>query len=164
MRQRFTVYHAAGLAVAACLVFGILYWTRGAHLELKGSIRKVRTQAMDEASSVAVIDFRFVNPSDYLFVVRAVEVSLEDAQGRTHQGAVVSEVDAKRLFQFYPLLGQKFNDTLVMRDRILARQSMDRMVAARFETPEARLETRKRLVVRVLDVDGAVSEIVEGAR
>ena len=32
------------------------------------------------------------------------------------------------------------------------------MVAARFEAPEARLESRKRLLVRVEDVDGPISE------
>ena len=48
-----------GLVVVLCAVAGTLYMQRGAHVELNGSILKVRTQAMDESSSVAVIDFRF---------------------------------------------------------------------------------------------------------
>jgi hypothetical protein len=70
-------------------------------------------------------------------------------------------MDAKRLFEFMPLLGQKFNETLVTNTKIPAHTSEDRMVAARFEAPEARLEQRKRLLVRVEDVDGPISEISE---
>jgi hypothetical protein len=68
------------------------------------------------------------------------------------------------LFQFYPVLGQKFNDTLRARDKIGARQSMDRMVAVRFELPESAVAARKNLRVRIEDVDGAVSEIAENTR
>jgi hypothetical protein len=117
---------------------------------------------MDDNSSVAILDFRFVNPSNYGFVVREVKVSLEDKQGRTLDGAVVSEMDAKRLFQYYPMLGQKYNETLLLRTKIGPRQAMDRMVAARFEIPEKLLQDRKQLRIRVEDVDGPVSEIVEG--
>jgi hypothetical protein len=153
-----------GVVAVAALVAAILYIQRGAHLELKGSIQKVRTLATDDASAVVVIDFRFVNPSDYRFVVRKVEVSMEDQQGRVLEGAVASEVDAKRLFDSYPVLGQKYNETLLMRTKVGPRESMDRMVAVRFEIPEKLLQARKQLRIRVEDVDGAVSEILEGER
>jgi hypothetical protein len=71
---------------------------------------------------------------------------------------VVSEVDAKQLFAAMPVLGQKFNDTLILRDKIPPHTSQDRMVAARFEVPEARFESRKRFVIRVEEVDGKVVE------
>ena len=45
-----------GLVVVAIGVGGVFYMQRGAHIDLKGSILKVRTQVMDENSSVAVID------------------------------------------------------------------------------------------------------------
>jgi hypothetical protein len=150
-----------GIVVVAVVVAVVLYIQRGAHIELKGSIQKVRTLAMDDNSSVAILDFRFVNPSNYGFVVREVKVSLEDKQGRTLDGAVVSEMDAKRIFQYYPMLGQKYNETLLVRTKIGPRQAMDRMVAARFEIPEKLLQDRKQLRIRVEDVDGPVSEIVE---
>ena len=35
------------------------------------------------------------------------------------------------------------------------------MVAARFDAPEARIEARKRFLVRIEEVDGAISEISE---
>ena len=161
MSKQFWQFLVVGLLVMAVVVVGILYWTRGEHLELKGSILKVRLQEMDEKSAVAIVDFRFVNPSDYLFVVRTVTVTLEDAKGNLVEGRVSSEPDAKRLFEFYPVLGQKFNDSLRARDKIASRQAMDRMVAVRFELPASALAVRKNLRIRIEDVDGAVSEISE---
>ena len=152
---------AVGMVVVLCAVGGVLYMQRGAHIELNGAILKVRTQAMDENSSVAVIDFRFVNPSDYNFVVREVGVTVEDKDGKTIEGAPVSELDARRLFEYFPQLGQKFNDTLVMKNKIPPRQSMDRMIVARFEVPESQLDARKDLIVRVVDLDGPTSELRE---
>ena len=150
-----------GLLVVAAGVGGVFYMQRGAHVELEGGVLKVRTQAMDEKSTVAVIDFRFVNPSNYPFVVKEVTVSIVDKDGKTLEGQPVSELDARRLFQYYPQLGQKYNDSLVMRDKIMGRQSMDRMIATRFEEPEATLESRKKLTVRIVDVDGPVAELQE---
>jgi len=150
-----------GLLVVAAGIGGVFYMQRGAHVELKGGVLKVRTQAMDEKSSVAVIDFRFVNPSNYPFVVKEVTVSIVDKDGKTLEGQPVSELDARRLFQYYPQLGQKYNDSLMMRDKIMGRQSMDRMIATRFEEPEATLEGRRKLTVRIVDVDGPVAELQE---
>jgi hypothetical protein len=138
-----------------------MYMQRGAHIELTGSILKVRTASMEDNAAVAVIDFRFSNPADYNFVVRTVELLMEDTQGNRYQSTVISEVDARRMFQYYTLLGQKYNDSLLTRDKIAPRSSEDRMISARFELPEAKLEARKRFIVRIEDVDGPVSEIVE---
>jgi hypothetical protein len=159
--RQFWAWLVVGLLVMSVVVVGILHWTRGAHLELKGAVLKVRVQEMDERSAVAIVDFRFVNPSDQMFQVRTVTVTLEDARGNLAEGRVASELDAQRLFQFYPALGQKFNDTLRPRDKIAARQSMDRMVAARFEMPASAIAARKNLRLRIEDVDGVVSELAE---
>lgn len=151
-----------GLGVVACAIAGVLYMQRGAHTELKGAVLKVRTQAMDEKSAVAVVDFRFANPAKYPFVVRQVDVSIEDKEGKRLEGSAVSDLDARRLFEYYPQLGQKFNDTLMMRNKIPPGQLMDRMITARFEVPEAELQSRKKLIVRIVDLDGASSELQEG--
>lgn len=161
MNKRFIAPLGIGIAVIAIAVAAVLWMQRGAHIELKGAILKVRTHAMDENSSVAIIDFRFANPSDYPFVVRTVSISMEDSSGKTVDASTVSDVDAKRLFQYYPLLGQKYNDSLLMRDKIAPRQSQDRMIAARFEVPVGLLDARKSLTVRIEDVDGPVSALVE---
>src|SRR5947208_4635873 len=148
-----------GLLAVVIGIAGVFYMQRGAHIELKGAVLKVRTQAMDEKSTVAVIDFRFVNPSNYPFVVKEVTVSIVDKDGKTLEGQPVSELDARRLFQYYPQLGQKYNDSLMMRDKIMGRQSMDRMIATRFESPEATLESGRKLMVRIVDDDGPVAEV-----
>jgi hypothetical protein len=150
-----------GLIAVVCMVGFVFYVQRGAHIELKGAVLKVRTQPMDENSSVAVVDFRFVNPSNYPFVVQEVDVSIVDKDGRTVEGMQVSELDARRLFEYYPALGQKFNDSLIMRDKIPGRASMDRMIVSRFEAPESTLEGRRYLKVKIVDVDGPEAELRE---
>lgn len=161
MTKNFGAAFAIGIAAIAIIVGGVLYMQRGARVGLAGSFLKVRTAPMDEKSSVAVIDFRFNNPADVRFVVRDVSVILEDASGNRTTGRTVSELDAQRLFDYVPLLGQKFNRTLMTRDVVAAHAAEDRMVAARFEIPEAQLEARKRLILRIEDVDGPVTEIPE---
>jgi hypothetical protein len=159
--RRFLLMFAVGIGLMAVLVSGILFMQRGARIGLTGKFLKVRTAALDENSTVVVVDFRVNNPSDVLFVVHTVSLLMEDNDGKTYDGIVSSEVDAKRLFEGLPLLGQKFNDTLVMRDRIPGRSTTDRMVAVRYEAPEARIQARKRFLLRIKDVDGAVVEIPE---
>jgi hypothetical protein len=161
LNQRFLTAFGVGLVVIVIAVAWILYMQRGAHIEPKGKILKVRTQALDENSSVAITDFRVENSSDYPVVVRELQVTVEGADGKVYEGSLVAEMDAQRLFQYYPLLGQKYNDTLKMRDRIAPRQTLDRMIAARFEIPQDQLDKRKRLAVRVEDVDGPFGELTE---
>jgi hypothetical protein len=150
-----------GLVVIIALVAGIVYMQRGAYLALPGQVLKVRTAPLDESSSVAVLDFRVSNTADYGMVVRRVTVTLEEPSGGTVTGQTIPEADAKRVFEALPLLGQKYNDTLLMRERIAPRASIDRMVAARFEFPQARVDGRKRLLIRIEEVDGKVFEISE---
>jgi hypothetical protein len=150
-----------GLVAVVFMVGFVFYVQRGAHVELKGTVLKVRTQAMDENSSVAVVDFRFVNPSNFPFMVHEVDVSIQDQNGKTVEGTQVSELDARRLFEYYPALGQKYNDSLIMRDKIPGRATMDRMIVSRFEVPESTLENRKNLKVRIVDVDGPEAELQE---
>jgi len=161
--KSFWAFLLVGIAAASALVGALLYWNRGAHIELKGSILKVRTLASDPASTVVFADFRFVNPADYPFVVRKVELFLEDGAGQTLEGMGVSDVDAKRLFEYYPTLGQKYNPSLIMNARIAPHASLDRMIAAQFRISEEKVQARKSLRIRVEDVDGAVSEMVETA-
>lgn len=153
-----------GIAVVAIAIVAVFYVQRGAHVVLKGSVQKVRTLALDENSSAAVIDFRTFNPSDYPFIVREVSVLLVEPDGNTLEGMVVSEVDAARLFEYYPVLGQKFNDSLLARTKIDPRETIDRMLAVRFEVPEQRLQARQNLRIRIGELDAPASEIEEVQR
>ncbi len=156
----------AGIGIVA-VVIGVLvifYVQRGAHVELKGSVQKVRTLALDENSSAALIDFRVLNPSDYPFVVRQVDVTLVEPGGKTLDGMIIADVDTERLFQYFPALGQKYNPSLVIKTRVKPHESMDRMLAVRFDVPEKDLQARQGLRVRIEELDGPVSEITEGQR
>ena len=161
MKSNFAIAFGIGLACIAAAVFGIFFMQRGAHMELPGKVLKVRTAPLDENSSVAVLDFRVSNPSDVLFVVRTVTLEMDDTDGKSYLGQVAADTDAKKLFEAIPLLGQKFNDSLLMRDKIAAHTSQDRMVAARFEAPVAKLEARKRFLIRIEEVDGKEFELSE---
>ena len=155
--------HAFGIAVVvvAAIIGGVFYLQRGAHVVLQGRILKVRTAPLDDNNSVAVVDFRFTNIADYIFSVRDVTVTVDDAAGNPVTGTAVAETDAQRLFTAIPLLGEKYNPSLIVRDKIPAHTSEDRMIAASFQIPEAQLEKRKQLTIRVEEVDGAVSELKE---
>jgi hypothetical protein len=161
MRSNFAVAFGIGLAVIALAIGGIFVMQRGDVIDLPGKIIKVRTASLDEDSSYAVIDYRVSNPSDVQFEVRTVTLELQDADGASHKGEVASEGDAARLFDALPVLGPKFLTSLMMRQRIGAHRSEDHMVAARFQTPLAKLDARKRFVLRIEEVDGKVFEYPE---
>jgi hypothetical protein len=163
MRLRLLIFVLVGVALVTAAVFWIFYMQRGAHMEIQGAVLKVRTLALDENSSVAIIDFRCANPADYPWIVRSVEVSLTDGKGYLVNGSTVSEVDATRLFEYFPLVGPKYNASLVARTRIRPRESKDWMLAVRFEIPEKDLRARRGLRIRLEDVDGPTSEIAEGS-
>ena len=161
MSKTFLAAFGIGLVCIAIAVGGIFYMQRGAKVDLEGKVLKVRTLALDENSSLAVLDFRIVNASDYPFMVRTVTVVMEGPAGGPMEGDTVSEPDAKRVFASVPALGTKYNDTLIMNDRMAPHASWDRMVASRFNVPEDKLQSRKRFIVRVEEVDGKIVEIAE---
>ena len=161
MKSSFAIAFAIGLGVVGLVVCGILYVNAGAHLDLPGKFLKVRTVSTGDANSVAVVDFRITNPSDYPFVVRTVSLLLENNAGDQTPGMVSSEVDAKRFFDGTPSLGEKFEPTLITMEKVPPRTTEDRMVLAQFNAPESVLQSRKRFVVRVEEIDGKVFDISE---
>ena len=161
---RLAPFFGIGLVVVGIALAWIVFSQRGAQLQLNGSILKVRTLALDDKSAAAILDFRVTNPSDYKFVVRLADTTLVDQSGNTLEGAPISEMDARRLFEYFPALGQKYNESLIVRTKIAAHQSMDRMLAVRFEVSEQQLQARKHLRIRIEDLDGTFVELVETLR
>jgi len=161
LNRTFLTALGVGLVVVAIAVAWMFYMQRGAHIEPAGRILKVRTLALDDNNSVAILDFRVTNSADYAVVVREVDVTMDAANGSSVDGETVSQPDARRLFQYYPILGPQYNESLIIRDRIKPHQTLDRMIAVRFDVPVARLDARKRLRLRIVDVDGPSGELVE---
>ncbi|HEX5431063.1 MAG TPA: hypothetical protein VFW83_03800 [Bryobacteraceae bacterium] len=161
MGKQFWGFLAVGLAVVAAAV-GIL-WTssKSAHLQLTGSILKVRVLSLSPAASLVVADFRVKNPSDVPFVVSDVQLKLDPASGASKDGEEVARADMENVFKYEKLIGPKFNDVLTLQDVIPPHQTMDRMAGARFEVPESVVNARKGVRLDLQDVDGTAAEIAE---
>jgi hypothetical protein len=161
MSKAFGIAFAAAVLVIAALVWTGFEKTEGNHLAPTGSIGKVRTiKATDEVTFMA-IDFKVKNDSDRDMIVHSVETSIETADGGTVMGSGVAGADVKSAFRNYPLLGDQYNPVLRERDTIPAHQTLDRMVGVRFDTPFEKVETRKRVVLRLEDVTGPVLELTK---
>lgn len=162
MSKGFWIFLAAGLAVVGGLIFTMLTATQGAHLRLEGKILKVRVLALPgRAASIVVVDFRVTNPSNVPFVVNSVTLHLEPATGDAADGTTISKNDIENIFRYEKLLGPKYNDTLSLQDRIAPHKLADLMAGARFEVPEAVVNSRKSIRLRIEDVDGAAADIAE---
>ncbi len=153
----------AGIAAGLVIVGIGLILNRGSEVRLDGSVLKVRTVAPDTNASILVADIRLKNPARALFWVKEVTVSMVDANGKPVEGQTVAEPDLDRVLGYYPLAGPRYNPTLKVREKLRENESVDRTVAASFEVGDKELAARKKLVIRIVDADGAVVEIVEGA-
>jgi len=158
MSTRFLIFFGVGVVAVVLAVVSILQYTKGSHLTLQGSILKVRTGALGDADSIAVLDFRVTNPSDLPFVVRNVVVTLEQPDGNSVEGNGVAKGDLKQLFQYNRFLGQEYNEGLTIKDTIPPHATVDRMVAARFEVKSKDLEAAKAIHLEIQDLDGALFE------
>jgi len=148
-----------GMIVMGALVVMVLYKQQGARLVLAGEITNVRTLGMDEKSSVALVDFKLANGSQYPFVVGSTAMSLVDANGETHEGSMVSDGHTKDLFEAFPVLGKKTATSLAIREKIAPGESRAVTLAARFEIPKGDADTRKSIKVTVTEIDGTVTEL-----
>ena len=162
MRREFLVFLGIGLAIVAVLLAVTFVGTRGSHLSLEGKILKVRTMPTDERNCIVVIDFRATNTASRTpFVVKDAEVSVTTADGKQVQAMTIARRDIDRIFQAYKLIGPKYNQTLIMRDKIAGGETIDRMIAAAVPLPESDVQKRKDLSVTFIELDGATSTISE---
>lgn len=151
----------AGLAVVAAGIGFLLIGTKGNHLELDGTILKVRVMPLSPVASLVIVDFRVWNPSDVPFVMKDATLTLEPASGQILDGMSVSKPDVENVFKYNPILGPKFNDVLGIKDRIEPHQRLDRMVGARFEVPDLQAEDRKAVHLHIEELDGVTADLVE---
>ena len=161
MSKNILIASCIGLACIAAIVGVILFMQRGAHLDLPGQVLKVRTAAIDDNNSVVMVDFRVSDTSDYPAVVRTVRLYAEDKNGGRVEGQVMADSDSKRVFDQLPLLGQKYNASLIVKDKIPGHATWDRMIGATFPASEAKLAERKAFVVSIEEIDGRIFEIAE---
>jgi hypothetical protein len=154
MSKQLLIFVGIGIIAVGVAVFLAVSGNEGSHLELKGKILKVRTGALGDGNSIAVLDFRVENTSNIPFVVGNVEVSLEKKSGEMVDGVTTSKSDLKQLFEYNRYLGDQYNDGLGMKDTIAPHSMVDRMVAARFEVSNQALDSAKAVHLSLHDVDG----------
>ena len=159
MSKQFAIFFGVGVVVIAIAVALVLSSTKGSHLVLNGKVLKVRSGALGDDDSIAVLELRLENPSNVAFVVRQVEATLEKKDGAMAEGLVVSKGDLKQLFKYNRFLGDQYNDSLTIKDQIAPHTTVDRMVAARFEVKHQDLEASKSIHLSIQDMDGPLFEI-----
>ena len=164
MNQRFLISLVAGMAVAAALIFGILTWRGGDKIQPTGRILKLRSTPIDELHCLVVIDLRLANNSNIALEIQETNVSVEPKEGGVSKGAIVSGVDTKSLFTYYPVLGEAYNDPLIANTRIGPQQTLDFMLAARLDLPESSLAGRRLLSVTARDRSGISVELLEKSK
>jgi hypothetical protein len=153
-------YALIGLALVAAVLGVTLWQNQGSRLILEGSMRKVRIQKVDEMSTAAVVEVRINNPSDLPFEVKNLKLTLETSKGSV-DGTLFRAKDLDGFFDFYKAsLGVRFNDSLRIGERLKSRALVERTVGASFAVPEAELAGRRRLVLTLVAVDGAVPTVI----
>ncbi|HYP05479.1 MAG TPA: hypothetical protein VER03_04520 [Bryobacteraceae bacterium] len=156
MSRQNLIAGAIAVVIVVAAVASILYSTKDNKVQLTGELLRVRTHVVDPENTVLVADIRVANPSTQQFVVQDVEVFVDDLKGD-----VFSESDAQQLFNYYPVLGKKYNPNLMVRQKINSGQSIDRMVTVRLGAKDEKIQQRKALRIVITDVDGAKTEILE---
>jgi hypothetical protein len=163
--RQFLVFLGVGLAVVAIAIAFVLVGTKGAHLNLTGKILKVRTLATDEKNAIIILDFRVRNEATRQeFVVHDATVTVTTADGKQVEGDTIARTDVNRVMEYYKMLGPKYNETLIIRDKVAGGQTMDRMVAATVPLPEADVEKRKGIALKLHDIDGPTFELTESGK
>lgn len=161
MSKTFWGFLVVGLAIVGVGVAAIWSGTKGAHLDLTGKIIRVRSIAVDDKSTLVVVDFRVTNPSDIPLVIREVSLHLDRYKEDPLNSTEVSAGDVDTLLAAFPRIGIKYSDVLAPPQTILPGKTIDRMAAATFNTTETAVEVRKAVIVHVEDVDGAGFDITE---
>ena len=160
MRRELLIGLALAVVLVAAGLWGVLRVNKSSHMVLEGNIQKVRTLGLADDATAVIVDFRVTNPTDFKFMVREVRVVV-DADGKVAELEPVADVDAKALFDGYPTIGPKYNDTLRLRNVIPAKATQDFMVAVRVEAPVAQVEKRRDLKLRIEEMDGLTTELIE---
>ncbi|MEO7142543.1 MAG: hypothetical protein ABI165_03485 [Bryobacteraceae bacterium] len=161
MSRQSLIFFGIGLAVIAAAVTLMLWSNKGSHLVLQGKILKVRTLSLEPDATIAAIDFRVTNPSNFVYMIKDAVVRMDTADGKTIDADTISRDDTDRTFAYYHLLGPKYNQTLIERDRIEPHQTTDRMIAVRIPAAALAVDNRKGLHLKLDEMDGGTSEIRE---
>jgi hypothetical protein len=158
VREQFGSALIVGALVVAVAVAGILFFQRGAHMELTGPM-SVRILSTDPHTSLAVFDLQIANPSDYDFEVINITATLITAAGE-FPTTTIGRVDAESFFKAMPENGP-FHPTLYTKAIIPGHSNSKYTLLAQYSAPEKLLNDRKNFVVRIQEINGKFAEFRE---
>jgi hypothetical protein len=150
-----------GLLGAVLITGAIIFFNKGATPALAGEITEVRTLAMDEASSVAIVNFAGTNTSDRVVFIHQRELEITDSNGTVRVGKPVQIADVQQLFKYFPILGGMKDEPLRPRTELEPGKNLRGLVAAQFDVPKHELDQRLGLILRVYDARKRAIEITE---
>jgi hypothetical protein len=159
MDKTFGKILGVGLAVVLVIIAFVFFAKRDDHLAPTGTVLKERTIDLNETTSLLLLDIRIVNDSNVTMSVSNLAMSVDLKDGGTVDGHVLGKSDLMGTFGYFPLLGEKFNEALAVRDEIPPHSKVDRMISASFEVPLAQMDARKKVTLLVEDASGAKAEI-----
>ncbi len=149
-----------GGILGAIVVAGlIVLYNRGATPRFSGTITEVRTLGMDDASSVAIVNFQAENVSNREVSIQKRQMTIVDGNGIDHEGRVLSVFDVQQLFKYFPALGGMRDEPLTDNRFVEAGESFRGLVAARFEIPKHELDLRQEIVLHTMDVKHRKTEL-----
>ena len=161
MNKQFLTFLAVGLAVACGIWYFFYASTKDMALAVSGEILKVRTVELSPHNVFLMTDFRVRNTSAVDFMLKEASIFVTMADGQEKEGHTVARSDIDNIMQYTPLAGPKFNQVLVMRDRVAAKVSIDRMAGATFAVEEQDLQARKKIRLHLTDLDGKEFDLLE---
>ena len=148
----------AGLGGSLALAAGFYFLAYDQAARVDGTITNVRTLAMDERASVAIVDFEGSNSSDILFVVDDRKIIVVDENGFPYEGSTIGAFDLKQLFKYFTALGEMTSEPLISSTKLAPGDKVKGVIAARFEISKDQVDARRELILRLTDVDGGISE------
>ena len=165
MNKPFVIFLALGLLCVAGYLGFFMNATKDSRLRLEGKILGVHVSGLSgSAATIVALDVRITNTSDVPFVAGSATIRVEPAAGEPMEAVTMGRPDLEQMFQYLPELGPKVNPFLGAQDRIAGRQALVRTLGARINVLPDVIQSRKGLVLRLEDVDGAIVEIREGRR
>jgi hypothetical protein len=147
-----------GLLATLLIAGAVVFLKRGERLVPQGSVLKERSIDLNEATGLLLLDIRLVNDSDVVMTIGKIGMTAQMPDGGQFTGRILRKSDLMGTFNYFPLLGEKFNAALSYDDEIPPRSKVDRMIAASFEAPLSVLDTRKQITVRIEDRTGTAAE------
>ena len=159
MSRTFAIGFGAGVVVLALALGFIVYGNRASYLQPTGRILQVRSAPLDENSSVLLVDFEATNPSGREMTVRWITVNLHRADGATPDNMPIAGSDLPLLFRAHPELGKLEHPPAREREHIAPGQTVDQVIAVRYDFPESDLKQRKDLQLVVEDITGPKLEL-----